>query len=271
MYSRKVAVVTGGSRGLGCSIIREFVKMGIDVITVARNVDRVEMNYFNNNTTICTDGVTYIHSKIGDKIDMDWKVAIVKGDISDNETVEKIKECIERNYGYINILINNAGIERVGGLVDLDIKDWNYTMNVNINAVFNINKAMLKYLYEADGGSIINISSIKSKMNSKSLAYSVSKSALDMMTKHNASELSRYNIRVNSVSPGLIDTGFQVSNKLMSDAEYTKLLREGNLVYPLGIGRAMDVVGAIKFLISDEARWITGTDIVVDGGMLASL
>lgn len=135
-----------------------------------------------------------------------------------------------------------------------------------MNGIFLTIKTFLPLLKKANDASIINISSISSKIPGSSIAYSCSKATVDMLTKSLAKELSKYNIRINSVNPGIVDTGFQVNNKLLNTKEYLDFLDKMKTKYPLGIGETTDISNLVMFLVSKKAKWITGCNYIIDGG-----
>lgn len=234
----KVSLVTGGTSGLGLQLVKDLVIAGYKVYSLSRNKDAIEL-----------PEVSYLY-----------------GDVSDIRTLEDTYETINKNEGKLDVLINNAGIIYSGGVDKLGIDEWNKMFAVNVNGSFYAVKTLLPLLKNSENASVINVSSISSQMTGSSIAYSACEAALDMMTRSMAKEFASYSIRVNSVNPGIINTGFQVHNELMTEKEYQEFLKEISKTYPLGIGEAKDVSNLICFLISEDAKLITGSNYVIDGG-----
>ncbi len=242
---KKVALITGGTGGLGSVLVEKLLQMDYHVISISRDSKRIEE----------------AKEKLAGKA-----VIFFQGDVSDESVVDEIYEYILATYGYLDVLIQNVGIMAGGGIEDISVKQWEHLFEINVHVPFAITKKMLRLLKRADSASIVNISSIASKITGGCMAYSASKAALDMMTKSLAKELSKYYIRVNSVNPGLIDTGFQIKNHLIEESQYEDFLEKTANAYPLGTGSPEDVANLVCYLISDKGKWITGSNFIIDGG-----
>lgn len=243
----KVALVTGGSRGIGAQIVRDLVMQGYLVFSVSRSAVDPEDPLRRQ-----TDGRAWF----------------VQADVSREEDLDALVEKIRRRTGTLDALVNNAGIMHAGGIGTLTPQQWEETMAVNLNAPYRLTRKVLPLMQDA-GGVIVNMSSIGALAPGSSIAYSVSKAGLDMMTRYLADELAPYGIRVNGVNPGLVDTRFHVHNNVMTGPEYEAFMQEAAGGYPLGLGTEKDVSDLVMFLLSDKARWITGSIHVIDGGRLA--
>lgn len=240
---KRVALITGGTSGLGLQLVRDLISKDYKVYSLSRNEDTINQ----------------LKKELPE-------VNFICGNISNISGLINLSETIEQNDGKLDVLINNAGIIYPGGVERLGIEDWHKMFSVNVNGVFYAVKLFLPLLKKSEDACIINVSSISSQMTGSSIAYSACKAAIDMMTKSMAKEFASYGIRVNSVNPGIISTGFQVHNELMTEKEYPEFLNEVSKTYPLGIGEAKDVSNLICFLISEDAKWITGGNYVIDGG-----
>lgn len=236
---KRVALVTGGTKGLGLEIVHRLISDNYIVYSIARS--------FRDERDISD---VYFHM----------------GDVTNIDSLTALSDIININVGRLDLLVNNAGIIASGGIEDIDYDNWNNVMNVNVNGVFNCTKVMLPLLKKSDSSSIVNISSISSKIVSSSMAYSCSKSAVDMITKCLAKDLAKHNIRVNSISPGIMKTGFQINNSIISENEYNDFIDKCSCDYPFGIVKAEEVAELVSYLGSFKASCITGANITIDGG-----
>ncbi len=145
---------------------------------------------------------------------------------------------------------------------------WKFNLEVNLNGPYLLTQTLLPLLKKAKGASIVNVTSIASVRPGSSVAYSVSKAGLDMLTEFLAGDLGPYKIRVNSINPGLVKTNIHLDNQIVKDREaYENLLKNALPRYPIGrIGEPEDIANLAVFLLSDQADWITGSIIKIDGG-----
>ena len=241
----KVAIVTGAARGIGQGIAIELARAGADVVV---------------SDIIPEEGTINQIKKLK------RKAIYVKTDISKKSDVENlIKETI-KNFKRIDILVNNAGIYLAGNVSDFPEETWDKTMSINAKGPFLCSQAALKYMKK--GGSIINISSVAGIEGSAGgAAYCASKGAIRLFTKALAAELGPLGIRVNSVHPGLIDTpmttGFTKDKKALEGMMSKFLIKR--------VGKPVDIAGPVIFLASDASSYMTGSEVVVDGGWIAAL
>jgi 3-oxoacyl-[acyl-carrier protein] reductase len=246
----KVAIITGASSDIGTDISKRFVDEGATVIMLGRNIKSLEK----------------AHSIIKNK---DLAVSIAC-DITDESQVLSVIEQIVDKYGKIDILVNNAA--KINDAIhfhemkDSDIVDL---VNTNILGTFKITKAVIAKMLDVKEGCIINIGSISSERAIPKVhlaVYSATKAALSMFTKSIAVEYARKNIRCNCLNLGIINAG--MIKPYLEDPQARKVLEERQ---PLNrIGEPGDVSNATVFLASDEAKWITGTILNIDGGKSAS-
>ena len=242
--SEKVALVTGASRGIGKSISIILAQNGAHVICVSRNIDDVQL--------------------VANKITAQKFIATAEScDISDSKNVTELVKKIIEKHGRIDILINNAGITRDNLLMRISDDDWNEVINVNLKAAFTAIKSASRTMIKQRYGRIINISSVVGLMGNAGQAnYAASKAGLIGMTKSIARELSSRGITANCIAPGYVET--EMTDKL-SDEVKSSL----NEQIPLGrIGNVDDIAYAVAFLASDEASYITGQTLAVDGGIV---
>ena len=242
--SKKTVLVTGGAKGIGESIVRQFAK---ELYNVCINYNKSEKEAIMLKEELFNLG---------------YNVDIFKADVSVREQVDKMVDfCIDR-FDSIDVLVNNAGICEYKPFCDVTNEDVEKMLNVNVIGCFNVTQAVLnKYMIKAKCGSVINISSVWGMVGAScEVNYSMSKSAIIGMSKALAKELGPSNIRVNVVTPGIIDTDM-ISNLSKDDID---LISEE---IPLGkIGKAEDVAKVVKFLASDDASYITGQVISPNGG-----
>ncbi len=248
----KVIVVTGGAMGIGKATALAAAKEG--AVVAVCDVNQVEGN------------------KTVEEINkMGGKARFYYLDVSNEEQVKNVFEKIGKELGDIYGLVNNAGIAGVSKPThEITLEEWNKVMSINVNGVFLCTKYAVPYMIKNRSGSIVNLSSIYGLVGAQDVPpYHASKGAVRLMTKTDALFYAKYNIRVNSVHPGFIDTpmvrGFAEStgNK---EAVYEALKK----LHPLGrLGKPEEVASVIVFLLSDDASFMTGSEVVVDGGYTA--
>ena len=241
----KVALITGGTRGIGKQI----------AITLANEGYDIAVNYRTENDDLKSTE-TEIKSKNVDFIG-------VQGDVSVFEDTERfVKEVIDK-YGKIDVVVNNAGITKDTLLMRMKKEDFESVINVNLTGTFNVTKNVIPYMMKAHSGRIINISSVVGIAgNAGQTNYSASKAGIIGFTKSLAKEVASRNILVNAVAPGFIETA-------MTDVLKDEVKEEIAKSIPLKrMGKAEDVANVVKFLASDDSSYITGQVINIDGGML---
>ncbi len=245
LLNGKTVLVTGASRGIGRVIALKFAAEGANIaftdLVADENMKNLESELI----------------KIGVK---------AKGFASDASSFEKSQETVAeviKEFGTVDILINNAGITRDGLLMRMDEKQWDMVININLKSVFNLTKAVIRPMMKQKAGSIINMSSIVGlKGNAGQANYSASKAGILGFTKSVALEFGSRNIRCNAIAPGFIETE-------MTDKLDPKTVEEWRKGIPLKRGGTPeDVANACLFLASDMSSYITGQTLSVDGGML---
>jgi 3-oxoacyl-[acyl-carrier protein] reductase len=246
----KVAIVTGASSDIGKGIVKRFVDEGAKVILVARDLEKLEE----------------VRKEIGNE----EVTASISCDLTDESQVLQAVNQIMDTYGKIDILINNAGAINdpihFHEMKDSEIKKL---IDINLFGVFHMTKAVLSKMSDVKSGAIVNIGSISSERAIQRVhlaVYSSTKAAILMFTKSIAVEYARRNIRCNCVNPGIINSG--MIKPYLDDPQARKVLEER---LPLArIGEPIDVANAVLYLASDEANWVTGTILNVDGGKTSS-
>lgn len=246
----KIAIITGASSDIGASIAKRFVDEGAQVVLLGRNLDSLE--------------------KVSQSIGKPDSAVPMTCDITDEAQVNQTVNQVMDKYGKIDILVNGAGaINDPVHFHDMQSGDIRNLIHVNMLGVFFPSKAVLGKMYEAKKGVIINIGSVSAERAVPRVhlaAYSSTKAAINMFTKSIAIEYARRNIRCNCINPGIINSG--MIKPYLDDPGARKVLEER---LPLNrIGEPVDVANTALFLASDEANWITGTTLDVDGGKSAS-
>jgi NAD(P)-dependent dehydrogenase (short-subunit alcohol dehydrogenase family) len=244
-FQGKVVLVTGAGRGIGRAIAEGFAAEGA---YVAAN-DITPVNLDETIAQITTSGGV-VHAFIAD--------------IAKKMPVQALIEQVREVWGRIDILINNAGVEPHAPLLELDEWDWQRTIEVNLNGPFYLIQSVGRVMRDQGGGVIVNIASIAGRAHGLKdrAAYVASKMGLIGLTREAARELAAYNIRVNAVCPGVIETEMTASLR-QDEAMLTRWLAD----IPQGrLGKPADVTGLVLFLCSDTAAYLTGQAINVDGG-----
>lgn len=234
----KQAIVTGAGHGIGAGIATALAEAGYRVGCLDRDAEAAE--------TVAAE--------------LSGAVALT-ADVADEASVEA---ALDRFAGKPDVLVNNAGIVRFGPLADLPLSDWRAVVDVNLTGCFVTARAAALRMIEADGGAIVNITSMNGVAPGPGAgAYGATKAAVALLTQQMALEWGPRGVRVNAVAPGLIDAGMSVP--IYADPE-TRRARESKV--PLGrLGRAEDVARAVLYLASNDASYVTGQNLLVDGGV----
>lgn len=245
--NRKVALITGGSRGIGKQVAMKFAKQGFNIA----------INYVSDKTDTKSleEEIKSQNSEI--------EVLLIKTDVTSYEDSENMVKQIVEKFGTIDVLINNAGITRDTLLMRMKEEDFDKVIQVNLKGTFNVTKAVIPYMMKKKSGNIVNLSSVVGVTgNAGQCNYSASKAGIIGFTKSLARELASRNIRSNAVAPGFIKTDM---TEVLSDS-----IKEGiNAQIPLKrMGTAEEVANVIYFLGSEQSSYITGQVINIDGGMV---
>ena len=243
MLDQKIALVTGASRGIGRAIALELGRLGATVVGTAT-------------TQVGANGISeYL------------KAANIKGagrvlEVREQSQVDGLVSDIEKDFGIISILVNNAGITRDNLSIRMKDDEWDAVLDTNLKAVFRLSKAVMRGMMKARQGRIVNVTSVVGHSGNPGQAnYCAAKSGVTGMTKSLARELGSRNVTVNCVAPGLIDTDM---TKVLDDKQREALASN----IPLGrLGLPEEVAAAVGFLASPAAAYVTGTTIHVNGGM----
>ena len=243
----KIVLVTGASSGIGKAVAALFANNGATVIAVGRN----------------DKGLSALRESVSSA---DGTVKIQLADVTELSQIDRIVSEIVQSFGHIDVLVNSAGIIKNGTVEDTTLDDWDKMMNINLRSVFNLMQKCVPHMIESKGN-IVNVSSVAGTRSFPNvLAYSVSKAAIDQLTRCAALELAAKGIRVNAVNPGVVVTNIHTRGGM--DAEsYEAFLERAKETHPIGRpGTAEEVAELIYYLASDKAGWITGATYEIDGG-----
>jgi 3-oxoacyl-[acyl-carrier protein] reductase len=244
MLNGKIAVVTGGGRGIGRAIVLALGKEGVKVLINYRGKKESALETLEELKKLGGEGEIY------------------QADVSVEEEVEKMFSFVLEKWGKLDILVNNAGITKDNLLIRMKSEEWDQVINTNLRGVFLCTRSALKIMLKQRSGRIINISSVVGlKGNIGQANYASAKAGIIGFTKAVAREVASRGITVNAIAPGFIKTEM---TDVLSEEMKKKVLDE----IPLGrFGDPEDVANAVKFLVSDEASYITGVVLNVDGGL----
>ena len=244
----KVAIVTGGRRGLGKAIALTFAEAGADVAVCDNILETGELE------------------AVAEEIKrLDRRSLAVQTDITKKAEVDNLVQRVIDEFSVIDILVNNAAITLQAPILEHQEDDWDRIMNVDLKGYFLCCQAVGRRMIDQKKGNIINMASTGAFTAAVGGAYSIAKAGVVMLTKNLAKQLGRYNIRVNAIAPNIVKT--ELSRKLSNDPKY---LKQMTAKIPLGrIAETTDIVGPALFLASEASNFITGHTILVDGGMLA--
>ncbi|WP_158736375.1 3-oxoacyl-[acyl-carrier-protein] reductase [Alteribacillus sp. YIM 98480] len=240
----KTVVITGGARGIGAATAEKFLTEGANVVLVDLKQEEVEQMA---NSFSAYEG----------------KVVGVEADVTKKDSAQNSIESAVKHFGTVDVLINNAGITADAQLLKMEEDQWDNVIDVNLKGVFLMTQAAAAQMKEQSSGVILNASSVVGLYgNFGQTNYAATKFGMNGMTKTWAKELGRYNIRVNSVAPGFILTPMteKMPEKVLNTMKEKSVLNK--------LGRPEDIANAYAFLASDEARFITGTVLSVDGGVV---
>jgi len=243
MAEKRLAVVTGAARGIGRAILLELLKQGRKGIGIDLNATQLE-------------DLKHVVAEAG------FSCETCCADITDTAMFTQVLEQIAETNGGIDILVNNAGITRDNLLIRMSDQEWDQVLNVNLRAAFVAMRVAAKYMIRNKFGRIINISSVSGVMGNAGQAnYSASKAGLIGLTKTTARELAKKGVTANCIAPGFIDT--DMARKLLQPVIDAAM----ELIPLRRMGTVDDVAYAVAFLCSDQAGYITGQVLCVDGGM----
>lgn len=244
----KVAIVTGGSRGIGRAI----------ALAMAAEGARVAVNYVSNESA-ANEVVGLINAQGGEAM-------AVKAHVASKSEVDAMVQAVVERFGRVDILVNNAGVCRFLDFFETTEEDWDWHQDINCKGVFLTSQACAREMRKTGGGRIVNVTSISGEKatNPRQVAYCTSKGAANMLTKVLALALAPYNITVNAVLPGTIET--DINRDILSQPGAREEICANTPLKRLG--EPEHVANAVVLLASDESDWTTGAELVVDGGFM---
>ena len=240
--SARVALVTGGTGGIGTAIVRNLHQLGHKVVTNYRNQEKTD---------------AWLEKMRAEGID----VAAVQCDISDPDACRSMAMEIEADVGPVDVLVNNAGITRDSTFHKMRVEDWTDVINTNLNACFNVTRPVIEGMRARKWGRIIQISSINGQKGQYGQAnYAAAKAGMHGFTISLAQENARYGITVNTVSPGYVGTDMVMA---VPEEVREKIVAQ----IPIGrLGRPDEIAHAVAFFVADQSAWITGANLAINGG-----
>jgi NAD(P)-dependent dehydrogenase (short-subunit alcohol dehydrogenase family) len=251
-FSDKVALIAGGTSGIGLAAAEQFVRQGAAVVVAGRSPDKGE-------------------AAVSALVAGGGRAAFARADVRDEEHVENLVSETLAAFGRLDVLVNSAGIINRIPLTELELADWDVILDTNLRGVYLTCKHAVPAMIARGGGAVVNVASYLGTFGARETtpAYGASKAGVLALSRSLALQVGRQGVRVNAVCPGFVVT--PLNEHLIHDAP-DPAAKEAEMArpYPLGrLGRPADVAAAILFLASDEASWITGASLLVDGGLTA--
>ena len=240
----KNVLISGGTRGIGSSIVDTFNEAGANIFATGTNNSEIQ--------------------KLNNAANADSKIKYLQLDVTDQNSIELFSDAIKL-IPQIDVLINNAGVNKINPVTEIEDGDWDWIQTVNLKGVFQLTKQVAKKMKKQKHGKIVNVSSIWGVISkAQRAAYSTSKWGLIGFTKSVALDLAPYNVLVNAISPGFVNT--ELTKKILSREQMDELSRN----VPLGrFAEPKEIAKTILYLSSDLNTYITGQNIVVDGGFVS--
>jgi NAD(P)-dependent dehydrogenase (short-subunit alcohol dehydrogenase family) len=255
-FSGKVAIVTGGALGIGRAVARRLLTEGASVV-------------------ICSDREEQVERTVEELRGEDLEARGIRADVTSSADMKRLVGFAVETYGGVDVLVNSAGIQRYGTVVQTDEEVWDEVLDVNLKGIYLASKEAIPQMRERGGGAIVNLSSVQAFASQKGVAaYTASKGAINALTRAMALDHAQENIRVNAVCPASVDTPMLrwAADLFKGDKSVGETVEDWGRMHPVGrVARPEEVAEVICFLASDRASFVSGGDYKVDGGMLAAL
>ena len=255
-FSGKVVIITGGGLGIGWGAARNLAEKGASV-------------------AICSDREDQIKTAEAGLQEEGLEVQGIKADVTSSTDMKGLVNFAAETYGGVDVLVNAAGVQRYGTVVDTEEEVWDEVLDVNLKGIYLASKYAILQMRERGGGAIVNLSSVQAFASQKGVAaYTASKGGINALTRAMALDHAEENIRVNAVCPASVDTPMLrwAANLFRGDKSVEETVAEWGKMHPLGrVATVEEVAEVIAFLASEKASFVTGGEYKVDGGMLAAL
>ncbi len=255
-FSGKVAIVSGGARGIGRAAARKLAEEAASVV-------------------ICSDREEQVEEAVAALREEGLEVRGVRADVTSSADMKKLMDLASETYGGVDVLVNSAGVQRYGTVVETEEEVWDEVLDTNLKGVYLASRYAIPEMRKRGGGAIVNLSSVQAFASQTGVAaYTASKGGINALTRAMALDHAGENIRVNAVCPASVDTPMLrwSADLFKGDKSVEETLEDWGRMHPLGrVARPEEVAEVIAFLASARASFITGGDYKVDGGMLAAL
>jgi NAD(P)-dependent dehydrogenase (short-subunit alcohol dehydrogenase family) len=256
-FSEKVAVVAGGARGIGRAAARKLATEGAAVIICSDQEDQLR------------EALAELRAKEG------LELSATKADVTSSADMKRLMDLAAETYGGVDVLVNSAGIQRYGTVVETEEDTWDEVLSVNLKGIYLASRYAIPKMKVRGGGAIVNLSSVQAFASQKGVAaYTASKGGINALTRAMALDHAEENIRVNAVCPASVDTPMLrwSADLFAGEKGIEETVAEWGKMHPLGrVARVEEVAEVIAFLASEKASFVTGGEYKVDGGMLAAL
>jgi NAD(P)-dependent dehydrogenase (short-subunit alcohol dehydrogenase family) len=255
-FSGRVAIVAGGARGIGRAAARKLALEGASVVT-------------------CSDQEDQVEEVVAELREEGLEVSGTQADVTSSADMKRLTDFTAETYGGVDVLVNSAGIQRYGTVVETEEETWDEVLDVNLKGIYLASRYAIPKMRERGGGAIVNLSSVQAFASQRGVAaYTASKGGINALTRAMALDHAEENIRVNAVCPASVDTPMLrwSADLFKEEKSVEETVAEWGKMHPVGrVARPEEVAEVIAFLASERASFVTGGEYKVDGGMLAAL